>query len=242
MGHHAGKGRADMLNRLKRKTALAVKSWVFSLLVAVLAATSFKSAIADWNHIPTGSMEPTLLIGDRIFVNKLAYGLKVPYSTWHLARWERPHRGNIVVFFSPADGKRLVKRIIGIPGDTVAMDRNQVFLNGTPLGYTVAADPTGKFGATADHRAQRLFSEDLAGLEHPIRLSPETPSQRSFGPVRVPSGMYFVMGDNRDRSADSRYFGFVPEDQIVGQVTAVVLSWETFPLALRSGRSLQRVR
>ena len=89
--------------------------WGCPLLIAALVATSFKSAIADWNVVPTGSMNPTIVEGDRIFVNKLAYDLKIPYTTHHLAKWQNPERGDIVVFFSPADGQRLVKRIIGLP-------------------------------------------------------------------------------------------------------------------------------
>ena len=229
-----------MLRGFRQKIALVVKSWVFSLLVVVIVATSFKSAIADWNHIPTGSMEPTLLVGDRIFVNKLAYGLKVPYTTWHVTRWSVPQRGDIVVFFSPVDEKRLVKRVLGIPGDTIAMDHNRVFINGTALEYEVTVDPTGEFATTAAHHTRRFFNEKVAGHEHPIMLSAGASSMHSFGAVRVPEGMYFMMGDNRDNSADSRYFGFVPQDRIVGQVTTVVLSWKRFPLSLRSDRCFEK--
>src|SRR3954467_3698458 len=87
------------------------------LAVIILVLTSFRSAIADWNIVPTGSMNPTIIEGDRIFVNKLAYGLKVPFTTWHLAHWDAPARGEIVVFNSPTDGTRLVKRVVALPGD-----------------------------------------------------------------------------------------------------------------------------
>ena len=105
---------AILKNKKRLKTIF--KSWWFSLIVAILVATSFKSAIADWNDIPTGSMKPTILIGDRIIINKLAYDLKIPYTTLHLAQWANPKRGDIVVFYSPEDGKRLIKRVIGVPG------------------------------------------------------------------------------------------------------------------------------
>src|SRR5512135_1934600 len=88
------------------------------LLLLVLVVCSIRSSLADWNDVPTGSMNPTILEGDRIFVNKLAYDLKVPFTTWRLARWGGPARGDIVVFAAPEDGKRLVKRVIGLPGDT----------------------------------------------------------------------------------------------------------------------------
>jgi signal peptidase I len=115
---------------LKQKLIFFWKSWVFSLFIALIIATPFKSAIADWYIIPTGSMKPTIVEGDRVFVNKLAYDLKVPYTKWNLAEWNAPQRGEIVVFPSPTDGTRLIKRIVGIPGDTVEMKNDQLILNG----------------------------------------------------------------------------------------------------------------
>src|SRR5829696_6834967 len=93
------------------------------LLVVLLAA---RSSLADWNDVPTGSMNPTILEGDRIFVNKLAYDLKVPFTTWHVAEWSDPRRGDVVVFYSPVDGDRMVKRVAAVPGDTVAMVNNRL--------------------------------------------------------------------------------------------------------------------
>ena len=85
------------------------------LLILALILFSIRSSLADWNDVPSGSMQPTILVGDRIFVNKLAYDLKVPFTTWHLAQWSNPQRGDIVVFYSPQDGTRLVKRVVGLP-------------------------------------------------------------------------------------------------------------------------------
>src|SRR5215210_4682828 len=101
----------------------------------VLIVLSFRSSIADWNDVPTGSMKPTILEGDRIFVNKLAYDLKVPFTTWHLAQWDNPRRGEVVVFYSPQDGVRLVKRVIGEPGDVIELRNNQLFVNGQAADY-----------------------------------------------------------------------------------------------------------
>src|SRR5271154_6395059 len=100
-----------------------------SLLVTVLILTAVRSAIADWNDVPTGSMNPTIVQGDRVFVNKLAYDLKVPFTTWHVAQWSNPKRGDIVVFFSPVDGTRLVKRVIGLPGDEIEMTNDRLLIN-----------------------------------------------------------------------------------------------------------------
>src|SRR5881227_3277938 len=98
------------------------------LLIMALVVFSIRSSLADWNDVPTGSMKPTILEGDRVFVNKLAYDLKVPFTTWHVAQWDNPRRGEIVVFYSPYDGKRLVKRVIGLPGDTIELHHDRLLL------------------------------------------------------------------------------------------------------------------
>src|SRR5437763_1680407 len=105
------------------------------LLILSILVFAIRSSLADWNDVPTGSMQPTILVGDRVWVNKLAYDLKVPFTTTHLAEWSEPARGEIVVFFSPADEKRLVKRVVGLPGDTVELVDNKLILNGQPLAY-----------------------------------------------------------------------------------------------------------
>jgi signal peptidase I len=218
------------------------KGWSFSIFVALMMATSFKSAIADWNIVPTGSMKPTILEGDRIFVNKLAYDLKIPYTTLHLAGWGDPRRGDIVVFYSPADGKRLVKRVVGLPGDSIAMRNNQLIVNGEKITYEPIDDAKMNDLLLGLHSVSFGFMENLSRTRHPIMITPLLPALRSFGPVTIPEGKYFMMGDNRDNSADSRYFGFVERSRIVGQATAIVISldlsnhyrprWERFFTAL----------
>src|SRR5260370_40860004 len=110
------------------------------LLIIALVMFAIRSSLADWNDVPTGSMKPTILEGDRVFVNKLAYDLKVPFTTWHIAEWSNPQRGHIVVFFSPHDGKRLVKRVVALPGDTIELRNNALVLNGHPVEYTPVAE------------------------------------------------------------------------------------------------------
>ena len=210
-----------MKKNWKKKLNTIWKGWGYSIVVALILATSFKSAIADWNIVPTGSMKPTIVEGDRIFVNKLAYDLKIPYTRWHIAEWSDPQRGEIVVFYSPADNKRLVKRVVGLPGDTIAMLNNKLFINGKSLKYEpIIAQSNDKI---SDHN---YFMENLTGRKHSVMISPYHPSLRSFGPVTVPEDSYFMMGDNRDNSADSRYFGFVERNRIVGQATAIVASFD----------------
>jgi signal peptidase I len=209
---------------MKEKVLKFFRGWVGSLLVAFLIATSIKSAIADWYVVPTGSMKPTIVEGDRIFTNKLAYDLKVPYTTFHLASWDDPKRGDIVVFNSPADGKRMVKRVIGLPGDVIAMRNNQLYINGDSLDY----QPIDQDRFARDLAGQlaniRFYRESLPGKNHPVMMMPSRPAMRSFGRIVVPEGHYFMMGDNRDNSADSRYFGFVERKQILGRANAVVIS------------------
>jgi signal peptidase I len=203
---------------------MLLRGWGYSIFVAIMIATSFKSVIADWNIVPTGSMKPTILVGDRIFVNKLAYDLKIPYTTLHIAQWGDPQRGDIVVFYSPADGKRLVKRVVGIPGDAIAMLNNQLIINGEKITYEpINSSKMSALSSIMDAN-QHGFIENLSQIRHPVMLTPQRPSLRSFGTVTIPEGKYFMMGDNRDNSADSRYFGFVERRRVVGQATSIVLS------------------
>ena len=200
------------------------RGWGYSIFIALLIATSFKSAVADWNIVPTGSMKPTILEGDRIFVNKLAYDLKVPYTTVHIAEWGAPQRGDIVVFYSPADGQRLVKRVIGVSGDTVTMQDEQLIINGEKIPYEpIHTLKTNRSSMEIDTNQFGLF-ENLGHARHLVMITPWRPALRSFAPVTVPDGKYFMMGDNRDNSADSRYFGLVDRSLIVGQATAIVIS------------------
>src|SRR3954463_2671955 len=169
-------------------------------LVILLIVSSMRSALADWNDVPTGSMKPTIQEGDRVVVNKLAYDLKVPFTMIELAKWGDPKRGDIVVLFSPEDGVRLVKRVVAVPGDRIEMRDEQLFVNGqaahwTPIG--IADDPM--------QGRVTILDESLAGKTHKVMLTQNRRGEKStFGPQTVPAGDYFVMGDNRDNSKDSR--------------------------------------
>jgi len=195
-----------------------------SLLVMGLAITSFRSAVADWNDVPTGSMKPTILEGDRVFVNKLAYDFKVPFTQFSLAEWAAPARGDVVVFYSPADGMRLIKRVVGIPGDKLEMSGNQLFINGNPVEHEKDVTLVSNDYQAENPTGPSLFEEQMGDHLHPIAIWHWQHATRDFGSLVVPAGEYFMMGDNRDDSKDSRWFGFVPRREIAGKAVAIALS------------------
>jgi len=185
-----------------------------SLLLFLALMFIFRSALADWNEVPTSSMKPTILEGDRILVNKMAYDVRVPFTHISLHKIADPVRGDIIVFDSEVAEKRLVKRVVGIPGDRVEMVNNTLRINGEQLDYQDIA--------VATDFIDRM--ENLLGVEHVIRISQYGTAVSTFDPITVPEGYYLAMGDNRDQSADSRSIGFIPRNEIVGRTRSVVLS------------------
>ena len=202
------------------------KEWRVTIFFIVFVIIPVKSSLADWNWVPTGSMNPTILEGDLIYVNKIAYDLRFPLTLYRLAKWSEPERGDIVICFSPEDGTRLIKRVIAVPGDTVEMKNNTLFLNSQAVGYTKIDSKYTEYlpCKLKDHSV--LAMEDLDGFSHAVMNIPSVPARRSFGPVTIPQDKYFVMGDNRDNSRDSRFFGFVERKIIVGKATGVIGSFD----------------
>ncbi len=206
------------------------REWVRPLAIPFLLITAAKSALADINYVPSGSMQPTILCGDVVFINKLAYDLRVPFTTLRLARWAEPVRGDVVVCFSPADGTRLVKRIVGQPGDTIELRRDILFVNGVAQTYApLARTAPGVRDLEPGERDSAIFAREKLGAtagarEHDVMALPTRAALRDFGPVRVPAGEYFMMGDNRDNSRDSRFFGCMPRAKIIGEAKGVFVS------------------
>ena len=201
------------------------RQWIRPLALPFLLIASAKSALADINYVPTGSMKPTILEGDVVFINKLAYDLRVPFTFARVARWAEPERGDIVVCFSPTDGTRLVKRVIGVPGDTVELRNQTLFLNGAPQRYTTLPESVVE-ELSAKDRARGVYARESlsGGRAHAVMALPAVPAVRSFGPLQVPADRYFMLGDNRDNSHDSRFFGTVARREIIGEAKAVFVS------------------
>src|SRR6267143_3903058 len=208
-------------NAVRRSAEYLWREWLRPALLIAAVVFPLKSAVADWNWVPSGSMKPTILEGDLIFVNKLAYDLKVPFTLSRLAKWDNPRRSDIIVFFSPKDGTRLVKRVIAGPGDTIEMRNNALLLNGKKMQYDLAT--SGSFAHEIYEDSQPVIARETGPENrHWVMGLPSRPALRSFPPTTVPDGKYFVMGDSRDNSFDSRYFGFVDRKQIVGKANGVI--------------------
>jgi signal peptidase I len=212
-----------------------IREILMSVLPVIAIATVTRVALAETYHIPSGSMEPTLLVGDRLLVNKLRYGPHIPFTRVNLPGYAAPRRGDVAVFVSPPQDPSiriapdevtpmLVKRIVGVAGDTLAMRSGQLYVNGiaerSPV--AVSAAPPG------------LVSESLPIFDWQHRIAtttrmgraPAHPTMHEWGPLVVPADSYFMMGDNRDDSVDSRFYGPVPRRNLRGRPMFVYYSYE----------------
>jgi signal peptidase I len=194
-----------------------------SVLIILLFFGLFRTALADWNPIPSESMHPTLLDGDVVLVNRVAYDLKLPLTDISLARLGEPRHGDVVTFHSPSDGTRLIKRLVGLPGDVVELRDDRLYINGSVAQYGQLRsyrEPRDYAGSTLAVKS----AETIDGSRREIQFLPELEARRNFGPVVVPADSYFFLGDNRDDSGDSRYFGFVPRRLLIGRAHHVLVS------------------
>lgn len=208
----------------RRNPIVAFGAWIMPAMLAVVVILPLRSAIADWNDVPSGSMWPTILEGDRIFVDKLAYGLRLPFSRLWLSEGNDPERGDVITFASPKDGSRLVKRIVGVPGDRISMSDNRLSVNGQPVDYDETRALRVRGLQEGQELRMRVAVEALPGHEHEVAFTDGSFTRDSFPEIVVPEDHYFFLGDNRDQSFDSRYMGMVERDDIYGRVTHIALS------------------
>jgi signal peptidase I len=179
------------------------REYAESILIAILLALVIRTYLVQAFKIPSGSMEDTLAIGDHLLVNKFIYGTKIPFSDKSIIKIRDPRRGDVIVFEYPEDpSKDFIKRVVGLPGDVVEGRGKKVFVNGKPF-------------------------EDIHEIHKEMMVIPKEMNPRdTFGPVKVPDNSYFVMGDNRDRSYDSRFWGFVGREKIKGLAFIKYWSWD----------------
>ena len=177
-----------------------VREYAESIIIAILIALFIRAFVVQAFKIPSGSMEPTLLIGDHLLVNKFIYGIRIPFTDRKIFAVHQPERGDIIVFIYPVDeSKDFIKRVIGLPGETVEIRRKKIYING------------------------KLLKDDYGTYREP-GVTNQVPRD-NFGPVVVPKNHVFVMGDNRDRSYDSRFWGFVDYNKIKGKALIIYWSW-----------------
>lgn len=222
----SGHERAEALRRVNKSRGRVLRvvwEWAKSFQVAILVFLFVRAFIVEAFKIPSGSMESTLLVGDFLLVNKLVYGAEVPFTGKRLPALREPRLGDVVVFQWPQDPtKNFVKRLVGLPGDTLAMEDGKLVRNGRSVRETYVLhtdpgmDPAGdEFRWQRDHLVKT--AQAFAGYH---------PSRNNWGPIVVPPKHYFMLGDNRDNSLDSRYWGFVPDSLIRGRPLVVYYSFE----------------
>jgi signal peptidase I len=193
----------------------------FPIVLIVLLLRSF---LAEPFRIPSGSMMPTLLIGDFILVNKFTYGIRLPVINKKVFEMNEPKRGDIVVFRYPKEPSvDYIKRVIGLPGDKVVYENKKLYINDVPVNQVSLGRYQG-LGQGQEMTGAEHLVEDLTGIEHSILIREGVPSGQFV--YVVPAGNYFVMGDNRDNSNDSRYWGTVPEENLVGKAFFIWMSWD----------------
>lgn len=191
-------------------------------LLFLLLFGVFRTAVADWSPIPSGSMRPNLLEGDVVFINRLAYDLKIPLTERQVAHLGDPVRGDVVVFYSPLDGTRLIKRVLAVPGDLVEMRNDRLTINGEEAAYALVGTARESAGGR-EVDAVRL-SESVGGTHQRVQLLPGVPALRDIAPLRIPRGQYLMLGDNRNNSADSRVIGLVPRAKLLGRAEHILVS------------------
>jgi signal peptidase I len=249
-GAYAGDHREKEIERIDHTTR-AAPAWLefpASFFPVIAVVFGLRSFIVEPFKIPSGSMIPTLLVGDFILVNKFSYGIRLPVINKKIIDVGQPHRGDVMVFRYPVDPSLdYIKRVIGVPGDKISYKNKKLSINGVLLPTTPTTDYlhpdravySKQFIETIDGRPHRiLIDEDRENFINPIVPFPHLENclyNNAGVECTVPPGSYFMMGDNRDNSEDSRYWGFVPEQNIVGRAFGIWMSWNGGPELSRIG-------
>jgi signal peptidase I len=206
-----------------RQEPSKLKEWIKSVVIAVAIFLVVRTFLIEGFRIPSGSMENTLLIGDWLFVNKALYGAEIPFTGVHLPAFRNPRRDDLVIFKSVEEqGLTVVKRLVGMPGDTLSMEDNQLFVGGRPANepWVIRTDPL------ADHEDPKMREWQIRYLTGDRDPAAYRPTLKNWGPIVVPPDSFFVMGDNRDSSYDSRYWGFLGRDRIRGRPLIIYFSYD----------------
>jgi len=211
-----------------KKKRSFLKEWIEPLLIALVIALFIRQFGVEAFKIPSGSMKPTLTIGDQLMVNKFVYGPRIPFTDSRIFSWKEPKRGDIIVFKYPENEQiDFIKRVIGLPGDKIAIKQGTLFINDQPIKVIETAEYVDKkqMGDQEYTRKAKLMTEQLGVVKHAIQYY-EDQTGHDFGPVLVPQESVFVMGDNRDDSKDSRFWGFVKYNKILGRALVIYWSWD----------------
>ncbi|MDH4045001.1 MAG: signal peptidase I [Gemmatimonadota bacterium] len=209
--------------------------WIKSLVIAIAIFLVLRTFLIEAFRIPSGSMERTLLIGDFLFVNKALYGAEIPLTGVRLPALREPRRNDLVIFKSVEEAHlTVVKRVVGMPGDTLGMEDNRLIVNGEPAAepWAIRTDPL------ADHEDPKMRGWQVRYLTADRAAAAYRPTLKNWGPIVVPADSFFVMGDNRDNSYDSRYWGFLGRDRIRGRPLIVYFSYDpngVLPLPFLTG-------
>jgi signal peptidase I len=202
-----------------------VREYAEAIIIALILALFIRAFIVQAFKIPSGSMIPTLLIGDHLVVNKFIYGFEVPFKLKKVLPIRKPERGEIIVFRFPSDvTKDFIKRVVGAPGDRIRMENKRLYINDKEVPMELIG-PYTYADQTDIPQKGLLYEENLNGHKHKVLFSDTVPSMMDNFTVVVPQGKYFCMGDNRDRSNDSRFWGFVDFNLIRGKAMIIYFSW-----------------
>jgi signal peptidase I len=212
-------------NRIKKKSFY--KEWIEPFLIAAIVALFIRQFVVEAFKIPSGSMIPTLTIGDHLLVNKFVYGPRIPFTDTRIFTWKEPKRGEVIVFKYPEnEDKDFIKRVVGLPGDKIQIINGRLFINDQIVPIVATSPPADKSVEEGPSFGKPVFyKEQLGTVSHVIQYLVDQ-SGKNEGPWLVPEDSVFVMGDNRDNSMDSRFWGFVKENKILGRAFIIYWSWD----------------